>query len=165
MLIMVTGLPGSGKSYFARQLSERLEGEYISSDQTRREMDAMGKYGVQDKEKVYDQMEELATSFIVAGKTVVLDATFYKEELRKRFISLAQEHGLPYFVIWITSTEEIIKERLSRKRADSEADYEVYVKLLPEYEPPAPPFLKLISGRDNLRHMLEQAEDYMREGL
>ncbi len=163
MLILITGLPGTGKSYFARQLSDRLRGEYISSDQTRKKMDAMGKYLEEDKEKVYGHMEELAQSLIMEEKTVILDATFYKQKLRNRFITLALDHNIPFYVVWITAEEEIIRERLASRRTDSEADYQVYVEVSKEYEPPTPPYLKLISARDNLQYMLKEAEDYIRQ--
>jgi len=35
MIIVVTGLPGSGKSYFAQQLAPLMDAEYINSDKVR----------------------------------------------------------------------------------------------------------------------------------
>lgn len=74
---MVMGLPGSGKSYFAKHLSQRIKFHYIGSDETRKEMEAMGKYRMEDKQQVYDQMKSLAAEAIEQGRNVIVDATFF----------------------------------------------------------------------------------------
>src|SRR5690554_6007565 len=134
MMIIVMGLPGSGKSYFASRLSDKVGATYIGSDALRKEMKAMGKYSAADKNRVYDRMVALAKNGLNEGKTIVLDATFFKKYLLDRFVSLAREHYAPYRIFWIVAAEEVIKERVSKKRGDSEADYEVYLKLAEEFE-------------------------------
>lgn len=161
MMIIVMGLPGSGKSYFAKRLSDRIGATYIGSDAVRKEMKAMGKYGVEDKNRVYDRMVLLTKNGLSERETIVLDATFFKKRLLKRFISLAQEKGVPHRVFWIVAGEEVIKERVSKTRKDSEADYEVYLKLAGEFEKPQPPFLKLRSTQNNIAEMLDQADGFI----
>lgn len=155
------GLPGSGKSYFARHLSQRLDFQYIGSDQIRKEMEALEKYNMEAKEQVYNHMKSSAANVLQQGKSVLLDATFFKEKLRRRFISLAIEQTVSYVLFWIEAQEELIQDRLSRKREDSEADYEVYLKLSKQFEPPLYPHLKLESRDDNILGMLEEAEEYI----
>lgn len=135
--------------------------EYISSDQTRKELKAMGRYSMEDKLQVYDQMEILAGRAIDLGKKVILDATFFKKKLRDRFIALATKKAVPYFILWIEASEEITKERLSRERKESEANYPVYLSLSREFEPPELPYLKLLSKQDNIEDMLNQAEEFI----
>ena len=156
------GLPGSGKTYFARHLSERLGILYLGSDQTRKEIAAMGKYSVRDKQNVYDEMRSRAEHHLASGESVILDATFYKEDLRLPFEMLAENKGIPLFKLWVEAPVEIIKERVSSKREDSEADFSVYEKLAADFEPPSMPYLKLISTQDNLYSMLTEAEQYLK---
>lgn len=160
---MVMGLPGSGKSYFARHLARHLGFQYIGSDQTRKEMAAMGQYEPHAKERVYRQMNFLAETALRQDKGVLLDATFYKEGIRKPFVSLAQQHQVPYGIICIEAGEDLIRERLSKKREDSEADFGVYLKLRKEFEPPPGPHLKLKSGSHNISEMLQEAEKYIQQ--
>lgn len=161
MIIFVMGLPGSGKTFFARKLSKRLNLEYIGSDEVRKKMEAMGKYRMEDKQEVYGQMGHLMGKAIENEKDVIMDATFFKKNIRNQFISQANDNKVPYCVFWIEAPEEIIKERLSGKRVDSEADYEVYQKLSGQFEPPSPPYLKLESLRDNIQEMVLNAEKYI----
>ena len=163
MIILIIGLPGSGKSYFARHLSRHLNFRYIGSDQTRKEMEVMGQYGPKDKEEVYEQMKFQAETVIREGKDLVLDATFYKKSIRDPFASLAQQQQVPWALIWVEAGEGLIRKRLSKKREDSEADYGVYLKLKEEFEPPLGPHLKLISKSDNISDMLHEAEKYLRQ--
>lgn len=157
------GLPGCGKSFFAQRLSQRLKIKYIGSDQIRKEMKSMGKYSMEEKLQVYEQMASLAKNAIQQGKSMILDATFFKEKLRNSFISLAQSQDVPYGLLWIEASERIIKERLSAKREDSEADYGVYLSLSKQFEEPTLPYLKLESKQDNIDQMLNQAEDYIHQ--
>ena len=155
------GLPGSGKSYFAKHLSSRLKCVHISSDDTRQKMAAMGKYSMKDKMAVYGQMASAAKTVLEQEGKVILDATFFKKTIRDPFVSLAMENNLPYVLIWIEAPMEVTKERLSKKREDSEADFEVYRKLAKEFEKPEPPYLKLVSRQDNIQQMVRKAENYL----
>lgn len=161
MLIIVMGLPGSGKSYFAKNLCHRLHIQYIGSDQVRKEMEAMGKYNLEDKKRIYESMRSRAEASLKERNPVLLDATFFKNDLRIPFISLAENLKIPFFQILIEAPEEIIKERVSGQREDSEADFEVYKKLAKEFEPPTMPYLKLTSTQNNIESMLEAAGNYI----
>lgn len=56
MIVIVFGLPGSGKSYFATRLSEKLRAEYVSSDRVRNTMYAYKTYSEKEKPEVYEDM-------------------------------------------------------------------------------------------------------------
>ena len=160
-MVIVMGLPGSGKSYFAHRLSERLNFHYIGSDEVRQDMETMGKYKNEDKQQVYDRMGFLAKKAFQEGKNLILDATFIKENLRQQFVALALNKHSSYCIIWIEATEELIKKRISIKRNDSEADFKVYLKLSKGFEVPERPYLKLQSKQDNINDLLIQAEKYI----
>lgn len=161
MIIMVMGLPGSGKTYFARHLSERLGTPYVGSDQTRKEKHAMGKYSLKDRRNVYEEMLSRMEQHLTSGEPVILDATFYKEDLRLPFAILAKNKGIPLYKLWIEAPIEVIKERVSSRRDDSDADFAVYQKLSADFEPPSMPYLKMMSGQDNLDSMLVEAKQYL----
>jgi len=125
-------------------------------------MEALGKYKNEDKQQVYDRMVYLTAKAFQEGKDLILDATFIKENLRQQFIALALSWNSPYFIIWIEAAEEVIKKRLSVERNDSEADYQVYLKLSKIFEAPEQPYLKLESKQDNINDLLIQAEKYLK---
>lgn len=162
MLIIVSGLPGSGKSFFARRLSQRLDAEHINSDATRKAMNAMGRYAFEDKLIVYEEMAKKASERLREGKTVVVDATFYHHQMRDIFITLGTLLHTPVYYIEIQADEDLIRHRLSTPRADSEADYGVYEQLKLQHEEPGGNHLVLQSANDNIDQMLERAFSYIK---
>jgi predicted kinase len=161
MMIIVSGLPGSGKSYFASRLSEELSATYISSDLTRKEIDAQGQYAFEDKLNVYEEMAYGAGQQLRNGKRVVIDATFYRKEMRELFYTLAKLLDIKIVFIEIVADEEIIAERLSKPRLTSEADYSVYKFVKSQYEALDREHLVIESTNDNIEGMLMKAVDYI----
>src|SRR5688572_2457772 len=125
MIIVVFGLPGSGKSYFAERLAKKIEADYVNSDRLRREMFPARTYSEQEKAAVYNAMLAKMRRAVKQKKDVVLDATFHNNETRKPFMQAGKKNDRICF-IEITADEDLISRRLQKERAYSEADFEVY---------------------------------------
>jgi len=159
MIIVVFGLPGSGKSYLAQHLSRMLHAEYITSDAVRKELSRHPLYSENEKKKVYNEMvKRIAESEY--HKEVVVDATLSDMSIRKEFISKVKDIAPVYF-IEVTADEELIKQRLGTPRSDSDADFEVYEKLRDNWIPFEEPHLVLRSTNDNIEEMLDATCDYI----
>ena len=55
MIVIVFGLPGSGKSYFASRFAKVINAGYINSDMIRKEIFEKREYSDQEKKAVYDK--------------------------------------------------------------------------------------------------------------
>jgi len=164
-LIVVCGLPGSGKSFFAKHLSNKIQANYISSDLLRKEMFPVHRsYSEQEKQLVYDRMLRTSETEIADNKTVIIDATFYKNSLRIPFYQLAIKLNAPLYIFYIEANELLIKERTSAVRPDSEADFSVYLRLKNLFEPIDKPYETLTSERDNIEKLLSSALTYLSYG-
>lgn len=161
ILVIVFGLPGSGKSYFAGALAEEIGYHYLNSDVIRKEMHKTRQYSGEDKASVYQEMYDRTKELLKNGSPVVVDATFYLETHRSQFNTLWGGEAEKLFFIEIKADEEIIKERLQQKRDHSEADFEVYEKVRDQFEEMHQQHLVLISGRNNLNQMLTKARSYL----
>ena len=161
-MIIVSGLPGSGKSYFASRLAQRTGARYINSDLVRREIDARGQYAFEDKLTVYEEMARRTSEEIRQGNTVIADATFYREEMRNLFVTLAKLLHEKVCFIEIVAREELIRERLKQPRLDSEADFSVYELVKAQYEQQKEDRLILESGNDNIEDMITKGEEYIK---
>ncbi|MGZ8557438.1 MAG: AAA family ATPase [Chitinophagaceae bacterium] len=86
MIVIVFGLPGSGKSYFASRLAKMINAGYVNSDRLRKEMFKNRTYSSQEKAAVYNVMLEKMKEAMNQNMNIVLDATFHKNETRKPFL-------------------------------------------------------------------------------
>lgn len=161
MLIVVCGLPGSGKSYFASHLAQRLGAAYLSSDALRGELIREPRYSRAEKERVYKALMAKASDNLRAGKTVVLDATFHAAARRQKVTQFAAESGHAPHWIEVFAAEPILRARLAKERSDSDADYAVHEKIKQEFDPLTEHHLRLESTQSNLAEMLEKALRYV----
>jgi predicted kinase len=160
MIIIVFGLPGSGKSYFASRLAKMINGEYINSDTVRKKMFDKRTYSIKERSLVYDEMLRQVREEAKTHKYIILDATFYKDDLRKKFSKKAKDIDEIIF-IEVRAEEEVARKRLEKARQESEADFEVYKKIKTEWEPLTDEHLILQSADDNIQEMLEKTFDYL----
>lgn len=135
MVVVVIGLPGTGKTTFSRALAQKIDAVHLNTDILRDHLHLRGKYDRQTKEFIYKQLEKETEAAILAGKKVVVDGTFYKQSLRQAYTNLATKHNTPIHWIEIKAPEACIRARVEKKRTYSEADFQVYLKVKSRYEP------------------------------
>ncbi|NNE77594.1 MAG: ATP-binding protein [Pricia sp.] len=159
MVVLVLGLPGSGKSYFAKRLAEKIHAEYVNSDQLRKLLFSKRTYSEFEKAAVYEAMLKKMNEANAKKNNVVLDATFHKKSARALFVGNTKEK-ICFIEIW--ADESIIKERLKKVRPFSEADYEIHKQIKQEWEPLEEDHLRLKSTDKNIDDMLQRAVDYLK---
>lgn len=161
MLILFTGLPGVGKSTLAKAYAARSGALHLSSDLIRAELGLRGHYLQEEKQKVYDALLKRAGEALQAGKSVVIDSTLYRSDLRRPYIKLAEQCHTPVCLIELKATETTIRQRVSRLRLDSEADSEVYDKIRAAYEAIDVPHLELWTDTADTDVLLTHIEAYI----
>ncbi|MEQ8810693.1 MAG: ATP-binding protein [Imperialibacter sp.] len=161
MMVIIAGLPGSGKTYLATRLAARLGAVHISSDRVRKIMGASGKYSPQDKLNVYSEMIKLTEKALRKGETVLVDATFYQQKVRDSFAKLATELGTPVAVIEVWTDEKLARQRVSKHRDDSEAGVETYERIKAAFDEITQPHLRLESLDTNIDSMVIKSIEYI----
>ena len=85
-LILLAGLPGTGKSYYAQSIKDE-NCHIISSDETRFTITHDYRVILDDMNVVYDKMIETANALLMSNEniTVILDSTFLDDKRRNYF--------------------------------------------------------------------------------
>lgn len=134
VLVLLSGLPGSGKTTLARQLTERLGAVHVESDAVRQQLFPEPTYTPEEHAAVFARAEALAADALAEGRTVVVDATNLTRRDRRRFVRLGEQAG-GLVRVRVTAPEPVVRERLRRPREGfSQADEAVYERMLPRAE-------------------------------
>jgi hypothetical protein len=143
LVVVMTGTVGSGKSTVARALTERLRGPCIASDRVRKRVfaaDSPDLYTPENRDRVYDGMLERAGAVVRSGRSVVLDATYERRELRDQVAAWCSERGIePWLVETRAGRVEALRrlaERSARANDPSDAGPDELAGSLTRYEPP-----------------------------
>lgn len=166
MLIIICGLPGSGKSSLARKLKTKLPAAYLNSDIVRKQIFKKPQYTPEEKKRVYDEIVNLAEKMLLKKKNVIVDATFYTKKYRQLMVKTARDAGSKYCIILCTLPEEITKSRLDMReksgRAVSDANYEIYLRVKEKFEPIVGDFLE-VDCSTPIKEQVEIAGRYIGE--
>jgi predicted kinase len=133
MLILICGLPATGKSTVARKLAKALGAEVLRTDIIRRELMAEPTYSEDEKAMIYSAVFLIADYLVKHDVNVIIDGTFYRESYRKIPKKIAGKRGKRFFLIETRCPEDIVLRRLEKRkrnlRSPSDADVNVYHKI------------------------------------
>ncbi|MFQ5887603.1 MAG: AAA family ATPase [Candidatus Hydrothermarchaeales archaeon] len=163
MLILVCGLPATGKSNLARNLAKRLKGQVLNTDIVRKELLEKPTYSDEEKELIYDVTFLIARYLLFNRRNVIIDGTFYKKRLRDRMREMARVAGTKFKIVECACPEDVVRGRMERraerKRTLSDADFEVYEKIKAEFEPITEDHIVVQTNRNhrgNLEYVLKK---------
>ena len=160
-VIVVFGLPGSGKSYFAKHLAKSLDADHINTDLIRRALFTQREYSSKEQALVYRQLHTDVLQSVIKGRSVIVDGTFYRSKLRADLVDLlARKNIIPVF-IEVVAHPSVLHKRLESPRDVSEANFEVYLLLKQKFEPMLADHLTLVSTNGNIQEMLRAALNYI----
>ena len=116
MLILITGLPATGKSHFAKDLALVLSAKHLNTDYVRKKF-RMVDYSEAGKNKVYAKLFEIAKSHISKNEHVIVDGTFSKRVFRDSAYFLARETGTPIYLIeCVCNNYGLIQQRYEHRK-------------------------------------------------
>lgn len=121
VVIYMYGLPGSGKSFIARQLSESLGLAHVSSDRIRYELFEEPRHDKTEHQLVTNLMNFMTEQFLTAGVSVVYDASVSRLADRRALRDITRRFGAKELMVWIQVDAETAFNR-SHNRDKRKAD-------------------------------------------
>ena len=150
-LIITCGLSGSGKTWLARQIAERLGALHLRSDVERKRLVGLaadepsrspldaGIYTREFNDRTYARLGDCAAAMLASGEAVIVDAAFLRRHERRRFLGLAGAAGSRATIVHCHAPQNVLRERIAARttaRNDaSEAGLEVLARQPGYWEP------------------------------
>lgn len=141
VLIVVVGLPGTGKSYFSRLLVSRLPLVRLESDALRRLLFGTPDYSAQESQRLFSALHRVISDLLASRRWVLLDATNLRERNRQILYAIAERHQARVLVVRLWAPNKVIRQRLQARTQGvdpvdlSEADYAVYQRMRRQMDP------------------------------
>lgn len=152
-LVILCGLPGAGKSHFARKLARIAPFLWLNSDRIRKALVAQPSYSRREHRRVFAAMHVLTRGYLRDGYSVVFDATNLNENVRAPLYAVAADTGVDPLIIRFTAAPVLVRQRLADRAsgaadaAQSDADWEVYSRMAAADQPvPRPHILVQTPG-------------------
>ncbi len=137
VFIVVSGLPGTGKSHFCRKLRERLPSLVLESDALRKVLFSSVTYTPQESARLFRAIHQLIEELLKRGISLILDATNLSERYRERLYNIAERLSAKLILVRVEAPPDLVQERLRARtenkspEENSDADWAVYQKMKP----------------------------------
>ncbi len=136
MIVLICGLPGTGKTFLSNKLSQYINSTVLSTDKIRKELIQKPTYTPWERALIYDVLFLLAKYLHSSGINCILDGTFNMEKSRREIKDLLNLSNEQFFIIECICPEDLIITRLLLRKDDySDATVSIYLKMKKIYEP------------------------------
>ncbi|MBI1857406.1 ATP-binding protein [Candidatus Saccharibacteria bacterium] len=114
-LILLYGYPGSGKSYFARQLCDEINAAHVNGDRIRNELFEKPRLDRQENNIVTHLMEYMTEEFLNAGISVVFDVNALRFSQRRLLRDMARKTKAHPLLVWLQIDLESAFTRVAKR--------------------------------------------------
>ncbi|MGQ9571641.1 MAG: AAA family ATPase [Dehalococcoidia bacterium] len=151
-LVVLSGLPGSGKSYFCRRLISRHPMARLESDALRKALFGQPTYSPEESRRLFSACHLVLSRLLAIGIPAILDATNLREVHRRQLYRIADRHKAKLILVQLQAPSSVVHKRLEARVKGlqpqdlSDAGPEVYERLQRDVEPIARPHISVDSS-------------------
>ncbi|MCL4458512.1 MAG: AAA family ATPase [Chloroflexi bacterium] len=131
-LILISGLPGTGKSHLSREIARQMPCLIIETDFVRKLLFRHPGYTGPESRFVYQVSQVLMADLLAEGVNIIFDATNLLERKREALYHLAEQMKVNLVIVRTVAPPEVVRRRLQQRTAGlseadlSDADWPVY---------------------------------------
>ena len=133
--VAVSGLPGTGKTYFSSKLAGRLPFVILESDALRKTLFSSPSYSLPESSRLFRALHLLIERLLGKGISLILDATNLSERYREHLYNIADRLDVRLILVRVEAPPEVVYERLKTRVEGtnpgnkSDADWRVYQRM------------------------------------
>ena len=169
LLVAMCGLPGTGKSYFAAKLTERVPFLILETDRLRKVLVERPKYTTGEHRRVFNSCYHLINHYLINGYSVLFDATNLNEEFRFYLYDISKSTGAPLALVHATAPQDTVRRRLKERKSNrhantySDAGWLIYTRMIPVEEPVQRDHYALDTSK-NINPVLDRVVEWAESG-
>ena len=116
-------MPGSGKTFFARQLCEQITAAHVQGDRIRDELFEKPTYSKEENHIVASLMAYMTSEFLSAGISVIFDTNAMRLNQRRALRNLAIKARAQTVLLWIQIDPDSAFKRASKRDKRKQDDH------------------------------------------
>jgi len=138
--VVISGLPGTGKTFFSRKLAEKQPFCILESDGLRKTLFPSPNYSATENARLFAACHSLIEWLLENGVSVIFDATNLSEHNREHLYRISDRTGARLVLVRVEAPPEVAYQRLQARKNrilpenKSDAGWEVYRQMKPRAE-------------------------------
>ena len=138
--VVVSGLPGTGKTYFCHKLAEKQPFCILESDALRKTLFPSPDYSADESARLFAACHSLIEWLLQDGVPVIFDATNLSERYREHLYRVSDRAGARLILVRVEAPPAIAYQRLQARKNGavpedkSDADWDIYRQMKPRIE-------------------------------
>lgn len=144
LVIMVLGLPGAGKSFFATQFAQTFGAPLVSVDRLHALLFAQQAYSKEEDELLSAVAKTEIDELLKTGKTFLVDGGASTRAQRMAITKTARAAGYDTLIVWVQTDEPTSRHRVTRLRGSARDDSglnpmsdDAFARKTKQFTPPA----------------------------
>lgn len=127
-LIILSGIPGSGKSTFAEQFAKTFAIPFIDPKKYTR-------YVSSEKDRM-ELATVVAEQLIASNQSVMIETTVGTRSERTKLVNLAKKHGYTPMIIWLQVSPSVAKQRSLKSAGERDTDGRYFAHAMQMFSQP-----------------------------
>ena len=122
VIVLVSGLPGTGKSFFCRKLAEKVPLLILESDRLRKTIFVSPDYSPEESTRLFNACYTLVDEILREGVSIIFDATNLSERHRERIYNIADKNGAKLIIVEVKAPADVIYQRLHNRSMGADSN-------------------------------------------
>ena len=132
VLIVVIGIPGSGKTFYTERIAKKCDFVHLNSDAFRLGLLSKPKYTHTESIRVFSVIDFLTRELLSQGKSIIYDANVLKVSYRTRLRALAKRSGASFLLLYINTPLSLALKRAAKRHIRKTGRQKLLYRPIPE---------------------------------
>lgn len=137
-LIIMVGIPGSGKSFFAEHFSSTFKAPFIDLNRLRNNLFSNPNFSEQEDQITKNVSDYMLEQILKTNQTVIYEGLTDRRAERVEIVRKAREAGYESLIIWVQTEPVTAKKRATTKSNDNQISSEMFNEKIKRFSPPHP---------------------------